>query len=59
VLWRKIFVKLGKLQFWCTSSIAVLSNLNSSRFGASNPALHLILLPASSLAEKRREKLLY
>jgi len=52
-------VKLGKLQFWCTSSIAVLSNLNSSRFGASNPALHLILLPASSLAEKRREKLLY
>jgi hypothetical protein len=58
VLWRKIFVKLGKLQFWCTSSIAVLSNLNSSRFGASNPAIHLIL-SASSLAEKRREKLLF
>lgn len=42
----------------CTSSIAFLSNLKQFSIWSSNPALHLIL-PASSLAEKRREKLLY
>lgn len=42
----------------CTGSIAFLSNLKQFSIWSSNPALHLIL-PASSLAEKRRVKLLY